>query len=382
MVDQITAEELADRMDRGEEFALIDTRPAESFEAWHLHGAENVPYDPREGLSDEDADRIVDLANGGPIVTICGKGLTSTPIAFELDVRGYGDVTVVKGGMEDWSRVYEVVPVETDSEDLVIRQLQRRGKGCLGYIVGSRESGGAVAVDATRRIGRFEVASEEAGLTIERVVDSHVHADHISGGPRLADAMDVPYHLGERASERDVAYEYEPLADGETIEVGGVEIGAIHAPGHTTEMVNLLVDEEHLLTGDTLFVDSVGRTELQFGDEDAAEGARLLYGTLHDTILGLPDDTTVLPGHVAVTSDGRFEGGTPGEPISARLGDLREGLDLLDMDEEAFVDRLASNAPEKPPNYERVIGINTGRESVEDEREATELELGPNNCAA
>jgi glyoxylase-like metal-dependent hydrolase (beta-lactamase superfamily II) len=381
MVDQITAEELADRIDAGESFALLDTRPADSYEAWHIQGAENVPYDPREGLDDGALDRVRAAADGEPVVAICGKGLTSTPFAFDIEEEGY-DVTVVKGGMEDWSRVYEVVPVADGREDLVLVQIQRRGKGCLGYVIGDPETGEAAVVDATRQTDAFKIAAENAGLTIERVLDTHVHADHISGGPGLADELGVPYHLGEAAAERGVEYDFEPLADGETLDVGGVELEAIHAPGHTSEMMNYLVGGEYLLSSDTLFVESVGRTELQFGEADAAKGAEMLYDTLDGTILDLPDDTVVLPGHVSVTSDGRYEGGTPGEPVRARLGDLRADLDLLGLDEEAFVDRLVENAPEKPPNYETVIDINSGRESIPEEEEATELELGPNNCAA
>jgi glyoxylase-like metal-dependent hydrolase (beta-lactamase superfamily II) len=313
---------------------------------------------------------------------MCGKGLTSTPFGFELDQRGYDDVTVVKGGMEDWSKVHEVVPVEARDDDLVVLQFQRRAKGCLGYLVGSKSAGEAVVVDATRQTDMFEVAAAEHGLTITCVLDTHVHADHISGSPALANALGVPYHLGRQAAERDVEYDYEPLADGDTLELGDVEVEALHAPGHTSEMTNYVVGDEFVLTGDTLFVDSVGRTELQFGEADAASGAELLYETLHDTLGNLPDDTTVLPGHLTVTTDGRYENGEPGVPVAATLGDLFDSLDLLQPDEAAFVDRLASDPPEKPPNYETVIDVNRGVERVDGEREATELEMGPNNCAA
>ncbi|MBX0298280.1 MBL fold metallo-hydrolase [Haloarcula nitratireducens] len=382
MVTNITAEQLADKIDADEQFTLIDTRPEDSFEAWHVRDAENVPYDPDEGLSEGKLNEVNALLDGRPVVAICGKGLTSTPFAFDLDEHGYDNVEVVTGGMEEWSKLYEVVPIETSNDDLVVRQVQRRAKGCLGYVVGSKEAGEAVVVDATRQTDRFKVAAQDAGLSITRVLDTHVHADHISGSPTLADESGVPYHLGEAASERDVEYEYEPLSDGEVIEVGDVEIEALHTPGHTSEMMNYLVDGELLLTGDTLFVDSVGRTELQFGEEDASHGAELLYDSLHETILDLPDDTTILSGHLTITSDGRYENGSPGAPLEARLGNLREELDLLGLDREAFIERLTENAPEKPPNYEQVIAINTGKTTVEDESEATELELGPNNCAA
>ena len=382
MVKTITAEQLADKIDADEQFTLIDTRPEDSFEAWHVRDAENVPYDPDEGLSEDQLSEANALIDDRPVVAICGKGLTSTPFAFDLDEHGYDDVSVVTGGMEEWSKRYEVVRIETSSDDLVVRQVQRRAKGCLGYIVGSKQAEEAVVVDATRQTDQFKVAVQDTGLSITRVLDTHVHADHISGSPALADEIGVPYHLGDAASERGVEYEYEPLSDGDVIKVGDVEIEALHTPGHTSEMMNYLVDGEFLLTGDTLFVDSVGRTELQFGEDDASRGAELLYDSLHETILDLPDDTTILPGHLTVTSDGRYENGSPGEPLEAQLGDLREELDLLRLDREAFVERLTEDAPEKPPNYERVIAINTGKETVDDEGEATELELGPNNCAA
>jgi glyoxylase-like metal-dependent hydrolase (beta-lactamase superfamily II) len=382
MVEQITVQRLADWIDAGEQFSLIDTRPEDSYDAWHIQNAENIPYDPTEGVDEDQLAQVQEVVDGRPIVAICGKGLTSTSFGFELDENGFDDVSVVAGGMEAWSKVYEVVPIETAHDDLVVFQLQRRAKGCLGYVIGSRETDEAAVIDATRQTNRFKVAAQEAGFTIEHVLDTHVHADHISGSPRLADEVDAPYYLGAAASDRHVEYDYDPLSDGDTVEVGGIEIEALHAPGHTSEMLNYLVGGELLLTGDTLFVDSVGRTELQFGDEDAAEGAELLYETLHETIFELPDETGILPGHLSVTSDGRYENGSPGEPFTARLGDLREELDVLQLAKDDFVERLTENIPEKPPNYEEVIAINTGQKTVENDQEATELELGPNNCAA
>ncbi|AGB39409.1 MBL fold metallo-hydrolase [Natronococcus occultus] len=384
MVTQMSPNELADLLDSGESFTLIDTRPEDSYEGWRIHGAENVPFGPGDSLTDDQLERIGD-GDGDSLVAICGKGLTSTPFAFELQQAGYDDVSVVKGGMEDWSKVYEVVPMETGSDDLVVVQLQRRSKGCLSYVVGSKSSGSAAVVDPTRQTDQFKIVAEEANLTIERVLDTHVHADHISGGRQLADELDVPYHLGEHAADRDVADEFEPLADGETIDVGDVELETLYAPGHTSDMVNVLVEDEALLTGDTLFVESVGRTELQFGDDEtegASRGAELLYETLHDTVLELPDETLICPGHVSVSADNRYEVRSPGEPIAERLGTLHDELELLGLSKDEFVERLTENAPDKPPNYERVIEINTGRDPVDDESEATELELGPNNCAA
>ncbi|SEL62759.1 MBL fold metallo-hydrolase [Haloferax larsenii] len=398
LLHQLTVQELAADLDAGKLFTVVDTRPPESFDAWHIEGAVNVPYHPIDGLGDGwDWEQVEALAAEGPLVTICGKGLSSTSLGFELSRRGYDDVSVVKGGMEDWSKLYEVVEVETDDDELFIAQVQRRAKGCLGYVVGSRSAGEAVVVDATRQHHEFELVAADEQLTIAGVLDTHVHADHVSGGRALADRLGVPYYLGSHAADRDVTSDFVPLDEGDTITLGDVNVEARYAPGHTSDMMNYLVNGRYLLTGDTLFVESVGRTELQFGDvaetpsaghqtqsgdADAATGAALLYETLHESILTLPDDTRILPGHVSVDSEGVYGVASPGELVSATLGELRRDLDLLSMDEETFVHRIADDTPEKPPNYERVIDINTGREAVTGEEEATELELGPNNCAA
>lgn len=382
MFDKLTARELADEIDAGGDGqTIIDTRPEDSYESWHVPGAENVPFGPSETLNDEQEAEIDDLAGGGSIVTICGKGATSTNLAAELDANGYDDVAVVKGGMRDWNSLYEQARVDTDG-DVEILQFQRRGKGCLSYLVISPDAGEAVVVDPTRHVEQYVVAAAEHGVEITRVLDTHVHADHISGGRELADRLDVPYHLGAHAEERDLAYEFEPLEDGDVFEVGDLEIEALHAPGHTTEMMAYRVDDEVLLTGDALFLDSVGRTELEFGEEKAERGAEMEYETLHDTLLEQPAELTVLPGHVTVTNEGRFENGSPGQPVAASLEEVGQRLDLVDLDRDAFVERMVENAPEEPSNYETIIAINTGRERYENSREATQLETGANNCSA
>jgi glyoxylase-like metal-dependent hydrolase (beta-lactamase superfamily II)/rhodanese-related sulfurtransferase len=382
MFEKITARELADRRDSGtDDSVLVDTRPADSYAAWRIEGAENVPFGPGETLSDDQRAEIDALANGDGIVTVCGKGATSTRLASELDANGFEDVAVLTGGMRAWNALYETARVDTASVDLVVIQFQRRAKGCLSYLVGSKRAGEAVVVDPTRHTDQYVTTAAEEGLAITRVLDTHVHADHISGGRDLAARLGVLYHLGERAAERDLDYEFEPVADGETIPVGDVEIEVLPAPGHTSEMVNYRVGDEAVLTGDALFLDSVGRTELEFGEE-AERGARMQYETLHGTLLELPDELTVLPGHVTVNADGTYENASPGELVGAPLGDVRDRLALVDLDEEAFVERMVENVPEKPDNYETVIAINRGEESVATDRDATMLETGANNCAA
>ena len=380
LLEQLTVAELAAALDTDDDRRVVDTRPPDGYDAWHLPGAVNIPYHPVEGLGDGRSwESIRSQLGDTPVAVICGKGLASTPFGIELARRGHDDVAVVKGGMEDWSKLYDVVEVATDG-DLFLAQVQRRAKGCLGYVVGDRAAGEAVAVDPTRQHHEFELVAADAGTVLTGVVDTHIHADHLSGGRDLADRLSVPYYLSGDAADRGVAVDYTPIAGGDTIPVGAVDIDIVAAPGHTTELLTLRVDDRYLLTADALFVDSVGRTELEFGAGDAAHGAELLYDTLHDRYASLPDDTVVLPGHVSVDSGGRFSAGSAGELVATTLGELRAELPIFSLDREAFVERVTATTTEKPPNYTVVIDVNRGQHELTDD-EATGLELGPNNCA-
>ncbi|MFC7198687.1 MBL fold metallo-hydrolase [Halospeciosus flavus] len=384
MVEHISADELAARMDREGSFALVDTRGVESYEAWHAPGAHNFPFGPDAELTDERRRAFESIVGDTrPVVTICAKGVSSRHLADALVESGVvadDEVFVVEDGMRGWSNVYETTPVQVD-EGVEVVQVQRRAKGCLGYLVGDPATAEAAVVDATRQTDVFREVAADAGYDIVRVLDTHVHADHLSGGRALADELDVPYHLGADARERGVEVEYDPLERNEVVEVGDIDLKALATPGHTTESVSYLVDATAVLTGDSLFVDSTGRTELEFGERGADEGARLLYDSLHRTLLAEPDAVTVLPGHVDVASDGEWGVASPGDPVAGSVGTLRTGLSLLERDREGFVDYFAEHTPEKPPNYERVVAVNRGIEAVPDEPAATELEMGPNNCA-
>jgi len=381
MFEQLTAREFAERLDdEAPSPTIIDTRPEDSYASWHVPGAVNLPFGPAETLDDEQAAQVAALSDGDGIVTICGKGATSTTLAAELDANGHDDVSVVKGGMRDWNALYEQARIETTG-DAAIVQFQRRGKGCLSYLVGDPDAGEAVVVDPTRHTEQYVVAAAEHDVDIVGVLDTHVHADHVSGGRDLADRLDVPYYLGARAEERDLDVAFTAIADGDTLPVGRLEIEAHAAPGHTSELVAYRVDDA-LLTGDALFLDSVGRTELEFGEAAAERGACMAYETLHDVLLDRPDDTTILPGHVTVTDDGRFAHDEPGSPVAASLAAVRDHLDLASLDEDEFVERMVENLPEKPDNYETVIAVNSGAEQVDSSREGAKLETGANNCAA
>ena len=415
MVTTLSPDRLAELQDADEEFVLVDTRSKESYESWHVKGAVHVPFGPEEDLeSDGQLDALEELVGDADrVITICGKGLSSGNLATQLEsATDEFEVQAVDGGMEAWSGVYDHVTIDV-GEGVTVVQLQRRAKGCLGYVVGCAETGEAVVVDPTADTEECRIAAGEHGLRVVGVIDTHVHADHVSGGRELATDLDVPYYLGERAAERDLAYEYVSLGRNEVLEVGDLDVKALYTPGHTSESISVLVDDQALLTADTLHADSTGRTELEFGEESEAQrasedvssaersfaddraatprdsgetanggerGARLLYESLHRTLLAEPEGIVVLPGHVSVSADGEFGTAAPGEPISTTVGEARTGIDVLELEKDAFVERLG-DAGEKPANYEAIIDLNRGvREEPPEAR--TELEMGPNNCSA
>ncbi|WP_435073033.1 MBL fold metallo-hydrolase [Halorubrum sp. HHNYT27] len=406
----IDADAFRDRIDerrRGERsFALVDTRPDESYESWRIADSVHYFYKPAHEFDIDDFEAETGLDASDAIVTTCAKGKSSLDFAEELEAAGYDDVTVLADGMRGWSGVYDrtAVPLPDVGDDaLEVVQIQRRAKGCLGYlVVGGRASEGdsgrensddsvrvAVAVDVSRHGDEWQEAAAARNASIAAVLDTHVHADHLSGGRDLADELDVPYYLPAAAAERDVAYAFESLARNETLDVGGVDVKALATPGHTDDGASYLVGRSALLTGDTLFTDSVGRTELQFaagGEEHesagAATGAERLYDSLHGTLLAEPDGVVVCPGHFTVANDGTTGDVTPGEPVTTTVGAARRGLGVLGLDREAFVERITATLPEKPPNYEDVIAANRGVKSPPSETAAIELELGPNRCAA
>ena len=210
-------------------------------------------------------------------------------------------------------------------------QVRRRGKGCLSYLVGS--GGGSLRRRPLGRGRPLPGRGREGGWRITRVFDTHLHADHVSGARALAVTAGASLHLNPADAYE---FDFEPLGDGDRFELGGAvlfEVTAVSTPGHTRGSTVYDVGGRAVLTGDTLFVDGVGRPDLA---ERAEEFARELHRSLHAQVLTRPDDTLVLPGHY-----GGAVGVRPSVPVAAALGDLRRTLEPLSWDEEAFVEWAA-----------------------------------------
>jgi glyoxylase-like metal-dependent hydrolase (beta-lactamase superfamily II) len=376
-VDSVSPTALAERLRTGEPVSVLDVRNRAESEAWPLSGESvttyHVPYyrfveanvnDAVDELAAEVRDALAE-----PILAICGRGEASAYVAEHLGEAGV-DAANLAEGMRGWARVYHAVELPCDHATVI--QYQRPSSGCLAYLVVS--GGEALVVDPLRAFTeRYLADARERGADLIAAVDTHVHADHVSGVRELASEADddVDVVLPDGARDRGLAFDARLVQSGETLAVGGAALEAVALPGHTTEMLGFRLGDL-LFAGDTVFLESVARPDLEAGDEGAADAARRLHATLST----VDDDVRIAPAHFS-------DAARPDETGAyvARMGDLRGRLHALSLDREPFVDHVLADMPPRPANYEEIIEVNLGRDDTDDE-ESFELELGPNNCAA
>lgn len=353
--------EFLGRIDAERPPLLLDVREPDEFASWAIPGAVNFPLG-------ELADSISSLPpHEHGIVVVCAKGARAQSGAEILRSAGI-DADVLDGGMSTWGTVYD--SITRDIGGVSVTQFRRRGKGCLSYVIAAHAV--AVVIDPSRDIEQYLDHAAAQGAVITHVFDTHLHADHLSGARRLAVAAHADLVLNPADP---FAYEFTPVRDGMTVSFGGeieLAVSAVSAPGHTEGSTVFRIGEAALFTGDTLFLESVGRPDLA----DQAEAfARSLYRSLHERVLVLPDELLVLPAHV-----GQSVIIPPGEFVTATLGELRRSLAALSMSEENFVEWAIGRITPQPPNYQEIVRCNAGLVAYDHEAGAT-LEYGPNRCA-
>lgn len=229
----------------------------------------------------------------------------------------------------------------------------------LSYFFGCGSLGKAVAVDVVAGDEAWFVEeARKAGVKISHVIDTHVHADHYSGGRKLAEMVSAPYCLHESDTDL-VRFPFHPLHDNEIIEAGNVVIRVLHTPGHTPDSICLLVTDKRrgdepwfVITGDTLFVGSVGRPDLAGRER---EMAGILYDSLHAKLLTLPGEVEIFPGHQAGSVCGAGLSGKPSSTIGFEKR-LNPGLHIADRDE--FIRYLTSEIPPRPAQMDQVVAAN------------------------
>ena len=357
------------RLREGNGTVVLDVRSAEEFADWHVDGSSNLINLPESTL-ESSQDALSEIAADTELNVICAAGNASRRVTEKLIADGRKAVNV-DGGMIAWSRLLESEEIQVEGPFTVI-QFRRESRGCLSYMIICGDE--AMVVDPSPDPAPYIAEAEKRGTEIVACFDTHVHADHVSGAHQLAEETGVrvlmPRGSLERGLERS---DVELVDDGAEIPLGGEVVEAVALPGHTTEMTGLRFGNA-IVTGDSLFANSIARPDLQHPDPDAARAAAGdLYLTLTSRILTNPDATVVLPGH--------YPGGRLDGPVAPTLGEVKASVTELSLGAEPFGDWVVADLPEKPSNHETIISVNLGTGDVEPD-DLGRLETGGNSCAA
>lgn len=371
-VNAMTAAEMAKKVIQKEQLFIVDVRNTDAYADWKIEGENvtsiNLPYfdllDGVEGILDQ-------LPAEGKIVVVCAKEQSSIMVA-EMFAEEGKEVHYLAGGMRGWSEHLEPVKIGQLKDGGELYQFVRIGKGCLSYMVIS--NGEAAVIDATRMTDVFFDFAKSKGAEIIAAIDSHLHADHISGGRKIAEKAGGSYWLPPKDAT-EVVFEYEPLVEGQDIVVGNTKImiEPIYSPGHTIGSTSFIIDEKYLLTGDILFIDSIGRPDLAGLAEDWVGDLR---ETLYSRYKQLAKELIVLPAHFMIMEEVNHDGS-----VWETLGKLyEENHGLAIEDESEFRELVTGNLPPQPNAYQEIRKTNMGI-ITPDEETQREMEVGPNRCA-
>ena len=345
---------------------LLDVREPDEFKEWNIEGSVNIPLSKLASSKES----ITDIPKDKRIVTICPHGNRSMVGKYLLQRYGF-NVGNLEGGLKSWSTSLEDAYKEfnTDRGKVRLYQIRRIGKGCMSYILAS--DGDAAIIDPVYPIEYYLSKVSEIGAKITKVLDTHQHADHVSAAVELSEKTGSKLCLSgyEQYDQTSTS-----LYHGSLEKIGAIELNVIHTPGHTDGSLTLLLragDASLLFTGDTLFVDGVGRPDLR---DKSREFSDKLYETLHHKIMSLPDNVLIFPAHI----DKYIKAG---EMISSNLGSLKKNAKLLQLQKNEFVEKIVSQTMATPPNYRQIISINGGKVPIpKTSSDIFELEFGPNRC--
>lgn len=356
-----TASELFTRLKNRDNILLLDIRQVHQYKMWQFFGSINIPLD--------DLPRKIDkLPKDKEIVVICDRGNTSQQAAKTLHELGF-KARILAGGLKAWNSVYEIVEVEPIRPlEYRIFQVQRLGKGCLSYVISDDEEKKAIIVDPTRHIHVYLDFLKNNQLSLSAVLDTHLHADHLSGARWLAKERKTLYLLPKSTS---TSFSFLPIEEVLPKLLPMVEIEFEQTPGHTKESICINLDQAVIFTGDTLFLESVGRSDLGNTHE---EDIRLLYETIVKKLFLLDDNIYVLPAHTQQTLVPN------GSMQAATLRYIKRANDIVKSKSlKSFMRKVVKVAIPTPANFAKIKEIN-GNGLLLDE-DLDELEFGANNCA-
>ncbi len=359
----------------GEEFLLLDVRVNEEFDRFKVEGpylAEmvNVPY---VEFVEHEAESVAQVPRAEKVRIVCAKEGSAKFVGEILMNHGFKDVGYLEGGIKNWGNM--LAPKLVAAEDgYQLFQFIRPGKASCSYglIFGDE----MVLFDPTRNINFYQNFAEKNGAKITKTFETHLQADYISGSKQIASESGALI-FGHENDFKGAAFPYEKIVDEAVypFSKGGPEIRALHMPGHTPGSTSYLIDSKYLITGDTVFIVSIGRPDL---GGKATEWSKLLYETLKSKIANLDDDTLILPGHYM-----DWEEANPSQIFSDTLGSIKsKNADIYGISsEEAFIGFIEDNMRTQPEVYAEIRKVNAGLLEVDGEQQEI-MDLGKNECAA
>jgi glyoxylase-like metal-dependent hydrolase (beta-lactamase superfamily II) len=372
---EITAEALVVAIEAGVQ--ILDVRAPARVAAGRIEGVPNGRFLNRPGSSLLSVRALSDIPMDLtlPTVAVCGHGNDSRVVARHLNALG-GSVQSLAGGMAAWMMVSVPRPLKAPPTVDLFVQFDRVGKGALSYLLVS--AGEAVLIDPARDPEPYLRRMEETKARLVAVADTHVHADYISGAAHIAQHLRVPYFL----HPADAIYpyddtpgrlEFQPLADGSHIPFGTSRLEVVHTPGHSPGSVTFFIGRSAALTGDFLFVNSVGRPDLAAKTDSWAP---VLWKSMQRAKKEWARDLMIYPAHYR-TQEERQDDGTVGGTL-ARISRSNESFGKTS--EAAFMEWVREKKSGFPEGYRTIKAINVGLTAV-DGREADDLEFGKNECA-
>ena len=361
----ITVDQLQQKLTDNVSVLILDVRPPEQRKEWRIAGSTYLDAYKRLNDGDESVLDEVEIPVDATVVTVCAAGRTSLLASEALRAKGINAYSL-EGGMKAWNYAWNTAELTWPGAVKII-QVRRPAKGVLSYVVGSVKD--AVVIDACLDPGVYASIATENGWSIQYVLDTHVHADYVSRTRDLAIATGAQHLLMGNAN---VVFQFTPVSDGQSIRFGNTSLQVIHTPGHTWESATFKLGDQAIFTGDTLFVDSVGRPDLKAESNEALEKARNLYHSLKK-LFAFNGSIFVLPAHTsaAVPFDNKLVGDT--------INEVRQKVNLTTLTEFQFMEYALSRVPTTPPNYLAIAVLN--KLGSYEGHQLAELEAGGNHCA-
>ena len=363
-VQQIDTNTLRTWLETGKKVSILDIRLIHERAEWYIPGS--VYFNAYDKLKADNPDALhgLFLDKAVPVVAICAGGKTSTIAASLLQKQGF-EAYSLEGGMNGWSLSWNTARISFPNFEII--QFRRTGKGCLSYIIASNDE--AIVVDASLQIEAYQDILKKENLKLKQVIETHIHADHLSRSKQLAESNNATLHL---PAPNKVAFDFIPVNDTTFFQIGNVNIKAIKTPGHSLESTSYLIDDKVLLTGDTLFINGVGRPDLAADNDEAIRRSKMLYQSLQK-LLTLDESIIVLPAHTSQPVD--FDN----TPIQTTIGNVKQNVAMLKLSEEEFINTILQRIPPIPANYLSIVEKNIKGDFSD--INPVDLEAGANRCA-